>query len=74
MSKAINGYDESRGHGREGVRVVVTDIATGDVLGDTVVHNDYLLVCSGNRYLKNIQRMGTTYMLAIAREKPDGAR
>ena len=46
------------------VRVVVTDDATGEELGVQVVHNDYLLICAGNRYLSHVQRHanGTTVL------------
>lgn len=36
----------------EAVKVTVTDPATGDVLGEQIVNNDYVLVCAGNRYLE----------------------
>lgn len=51
------------------IKVTISDPATGDVLEEKIIDNDYVLICAGNRYLKSIQRMGTTYMLAVARAK-----
>lgn len=52
------------------VRVVVTDVATGKVLDDKVISNDYAIVTQGNRYVKSVQMMGKpgrmTHMVAIA--------
>jgi hypothetical protein len=38
------------------------------------VANDYVLITTGNRYVKSVQVMGRTHMIAVAverREKPD---
>lgn len=52
------------------VRVVVTDVATGRVLDDKVISNDYAVITQGNRYVKNVQMMGKppnmTHMVCIA--------
>ncbi len=52
------------------VRVVVTDVATGNVLDDKVLSNDYAVIVQGNRYVKSVQMMGgprrMTHMVAIA--------
>lgn len=52
------------------VKVTVSDPVTGAVLEERVVDNNYAIVCAGNRYVKSIQIMGRTHMLAIAVEKP----
>ena len=52
------------------VRVVVSDPETGAVLNDVVVSNDYCIITAGNRYVKSMQIMGRTHMLAIAVAKP----
>lgn len=52
------------------VRVVVSDPETGKVLDDVIVTNDYCIVCTGQRYVKSMQIMGRTHMLAIAVAKP----
>lgn len=52
------------------VRVVVSDPETGAVLNDVVVANDYCIITAGNRYVKSMQIMGRTHMLAIAVAKP----
>lgn len=54
------------------VRVTVTDPESGEVLHERTITNDYAVVCSGDRYIKNLQIMGSTHMLAIAREKSNG--
>jgi hypothetical protein len=56
------------------IKVTVSDPATGEVLGEKVISNDYVLVCAGNRYLKNLHVMGRTHMLAVAVAKPEDAR
>lgn len=48
------------------VKVTVTDPDTGKVLEEKVISNDYVLVTAGNRYLKSMQIMGRTHMLAVA--------
>lgn len=53
------------------VRVVISDPDTGEVLEDKVVSNDYCIITTGRRYLKSIQQMGQTHMLAIAYRKAD---
>ena len=52
------------------VRVVVSDPETGAVLNDVVVANDYCIITTGTRYVKSMQIMGKTHMLAIAVAKP----
>jgi len=59
------------------VKVTISDPDTGEVLEEKVVQNDYCIVCTGRRYVKSMQRMGQTHMLAIALRKPgepDGKR
>ena len=56
------------------IKVTISDPDTGKVLEETVIRNDYLLVTAGNRYLKHIQIMGKTHMLAVAVAKPEGPR
>lgn len=48
------------------VRVVVSDPETGAVLDDKIVANDYCIITTGTRYVKSVQQMGRTHMLAIA--------
>lgn len=48
------------------VKVTVSDPETGEVLEERTVDNDYFLLCAGRRYVKNIQCMGRTHMIAIA--------
>ena len=48
------------------VKVTVSDPATGKVLEEKLVDNDYLIICAGNRYVKSVQVIGKTHMLAVA--------
>lgn len=52
------------------VKVTVSDPETGAVLQERIVENDYVLICVGNRYVKSVQIMGRTHMVAIATRKP----
>lgn len=52
------------------VKVTISDPDTGKVLEEKVISNDYVLVTAGNRYLKSMQIMGRTHMLAVAVAKP----
>lgn len=56
----------------DAIKVTVTDPETGEVLQEKTIQNDYIVICAGNRYIKSHQLMGTTHMLAIAREKNNG--
>lgn len=51
------------------IRVTISDPETGEQLESRVVENDYVLITAGNRYLKSVQQMGRTHMLAVAVEK-----
>lgn len=55
------------------VKVTVSDPDSGQVFEERVVQNDYLLVTAGNRYVKSVQVMGRTHMIAVAVAKPGGA-
>jgi hypothetical protein len=56
----------------DSIKVTVTDPATGQVLQEKTITNDYVVICAGNRYVKNLQVMGSTHMIAVAKEKPNG--
>jgi hypothetical protein len=56
---------ECRGCTHEAIKVTVSDPETGEVLGEQIVKDDYLLICAGRRYLKSTQVMGKTHMLAV---------
>lgn len=58
-----SGYDKP-------VRVTISDPETGATLNEVVVQNDYVLITAGNRYLKSMQIMGRTHMLAVSVVKP----
>jgi hypothetical protein len=44
-----------RGCVHEAIKVTVSDPDTGEVLGEQIVKDDYLLICAGRRYLKSTQ-------------------
>lgn len=54
------------------VTVTVTNPETGEVLQERTITNDYALICAGDRYIKSVQIMGSTHMIAVAKEKPHG--
>lgn len=51
------------------VRVTVSDPDTGEEFESRIVANDYCLVTAGNRYVKSVQMMGRTHMIAVAVDK-----
>lgn len=51
------------------VKVTVSDPETGAVIEEKLIADDYCLVTAGSRYLKSIQVMGNSHMLAIAVRK-----
>ena len=51
------------------VKVTISDAETGKVLDEKIVSDDYCIVTTGNRYVKSMQQMGRTHMLAIAVRK-----
>jgi hypothetical protein len=53
------------------IKVTVSDPETGEVLQSKVIHNDYILITAGNRYLKSMQIWGKTHQLNIAVAKKD---
>lgn len=57
------------------VKVTVSDPDTGEVLGEAVIENDYMVVCAGNRWVSNTQiapNTGTT-VITIRKTTPDNA-
>lgn len=48
------------------IKVTISDPATGDVLEERVVANDYVLITVGNRYVKSYQIFGRTHQINIA--------
>lgn len=39
----------------DAIKVTVTDPATGEVLGEQVVEDDYVLICAGTAWLSGTQ-------------------
>lgn len=56
------------------VKVTVSDPKTGAILEEKVIANSYALITAGNRYVKSLQIMGQTHMIAVAVQKPGGDR
>lgn len=48
------------------IKVTVSDPVTGEILQEKVITNDYVLITAGNRYIKSLQQMGSTHMIAVA--------
>lgn len=48
------------------IKVTVSDAISGAILEERQIENDYILIVAGNRYLKSLQVMGRTHMLAVA--------
>lgn len=59
------------------LKVTVSDVATGEVLGEQVIYDDYLLICAGHPYLAHTQAHANgTHVLTIkdaGRAKEGGA-
>jgi pyruvate/2-oxoglutarate dehydrogenase complex dihydrolipoamide dehydrogenase (E3) component len=54
----------------EPIKVTVSDPATGEVLGEQVVENDYVVICAGNRYVAHTNAHANgTHVLTIKRDQ-----
>ena len=50
----------------EPIKVTVTDPETGEVLGEQVIEDDYMVICAGNRYLAGTQAHANgTHVLTV---------
>ena len=50
------------------IKVTITDPATGEVLDERTITDDYALICAGNRYLDHFQAyMNGTTVLTVKR-------
>lgn len=48
------------------IKVTVTDPETGEVLGEQVIENDYMVICAGRCDLDGIQTYGNgTHVLTV---------
>lgn len=53
----------------EPIKVTVSDPTTGEVLGEQIVENDYVVICAGDRYLAHTTAHANgTHVLTIKRE------
>lgn len=54
-----------------GTRVTCTDVDTGEA-ESTVIENDYIIVCDGNRYIGNVTAYpkSGTVVITIKRRQP----
>ena len=48
------------------IKVTISDPNTGNTLEEKIISNDYVVVTAGNRYIKSINIMGKTHMIAVA--------
>lgn len=48
----------------EPIKVTVTDPDTGEVLGERILDNNYMVICAGNRYVhhENLHANGTAVL------------
>ena len=52
------------------LKVTVSDAATGEVLGETVIYDDYVLVCAGAAHLAHTQVYANgTHVLTVKGSK-----
>lgn len=55
----------------DAIKVTVTDPTSGEILGERVIDNDYMLICAGNRYLEHTEAtIGGTHVLTVKVSKP----
>lgn len=48
------------------LKVTVSDPTTGEVLGEQVIYDDYLLICAGHTYLAHTQAHANgTHVLTV---------
>ena len=52
----------------EPVKVTVSDPETGEVLGERVIENDYIVICAGSRYVAHTNAHANgTHVVTIKR-------
>lgn len=57
------------------IKVTVTDPDTGEVLGEQLLDNDYVVICAGNRYVAHTNaHTNGTHVLTIKRDSAGGAK
>ena len=57
----------------EPIKVTVSDPTTGEILGEQIVENNYVVICAGDRYLAHTTAHANgTHVLTIKREDTDG--
>lgn len=56
------------------VRITISDPDTGQELESRICANDYCLITTGRRYIKSLQIMGQTHMIAVAVEKSSSTK
>jgi hypothetical protein len=51
------------------IKVTVSDPTTGEVLGEQIIKDDYMVICAGSRYVANTQAYPTkgTHVVTIKR-------
>lgn len=51
------------------IKVTITDPKTGEVLGERILHNDYMVVCAGDRFVADtVIFPNETHQLTIKRD------
>lgn len=52
------------------VKVTVTDPESGEVLGEKVIENDYIVVVAGNRYIEHVNAYGNGTHVVTVKVRP----
>lgn len=51
------------------VKIQIRDPDTDELLEESIISNDYAVICVGNRYIKSSQVWGSTHQINIAVKK-----
>ena len=58
----------------EPIKVTVSDPDTGEVLAESVVENDYAVICAGNHYVDGVTRHANGTVVLTVKVAKDGDR
>lgn len=53
------------------IKITISCPESGEILEEKILHNDYMLLCAGDRYLHYLNVMGQTHILYIKRGQPE---
>jgi hypothetical protein len=52
------------------IKVTVTDPESGEVLGERVIENDYMVVTAGNRFVEHVNAYGNGTAVVTIKRAP----